>query len=384
MTRLLLVDTSDQLPGLLPLHAWSALMSSELVVVGDPEHPFLPHLELAELRCEVVAADDDAALSRHDLLSGLTPRDKRRAERVVDRAREVGVAAYLFGPADTEAFTRTLGMEAARAGVEVEVVYFGVAPKGLALLDLVRVEERLRGPDGCPWDRQQTHASLARYAVEEVYELLEAIAADDADAIREELGDVLLQVVFHAQIADDDGRFTIDDVARGIADKLVRRHPHVFADVQVADADEVMANWEELKAAEKPERSGVFDGVPSAQPALGYAAKLQSRAARAGFDWADAAAADQVHLELVELAEAPDDATAQRVLGDLLFSVVALARRRGIDPEMALRGAARRFRERVEAMLEAADRPPSELSRADWEALWQAVKEGIADDGDTG
>src|SRR5690606_16024040 len=279
-------------------------------------HPFLPHLELAELRCEVVAAADDAAaLSRADLLGGLHPSDKKRAERVVDRAREVGAVAYLFGPGDSEPFTRSLGMEAARAGVEVEVVSFGVAPKGLALLDLVRVEERLRGPDGCPWDREQSHASLARYAVEEVYELLEAIDADDPDAIREELGDVLLQVVFHAQIAADEQRFTIDDVARGIADKLVRRHLHVFADVQVADADEVMANWEELKAAEKPERSGVFDGVPSAQPALGYAAKLQSRAARAGFDWADdAAAADQVHLELVELAEAPDDATAQRVL----------------------------------------------------------------------
>ena len=384
MSRLLLVDTADQLPGLLPLHGWSALMSSELVVVGDREHPFLPHLELAELRCEVVAAaDDEAALSRADLLGGLHPSDKKRAERVVDRAREVGAVAYLFGPGDSEPFTRSLGMEAARAGVEVEVVYFGVAPKGLALLDLVRVEERLRGPDGCPWDREQSHASLARYAVEEVYELLEAIDADDPDAIREELGDVLLQVVFHAQIAADEQRFTIDDVARGIADKLVRRHPHVFADVAVADADEVMANWEELKAAEKPERTGVFDGVPAAQPAFGYALALQRRAARAGFDWDDDdAAADQVHLELVELAEARDPAARQRALGDLLFSVVGLARRRGVDPEMALRGAARRFRGRVEAMLEAAGRPPSELSRADWQALWQAAKQTSGDEAD--
>ena len=385
MARLLLVDTSDELPGLLPLHAWSALMSSDLVVVAEPEHPFVAHLEAAGLRWEVVAGDEPAGLSRSDLLSGLTPADKARAESIVDRARAAGEVADLFGPVDEEGFTRTLGMEAARAGVEVEVVYFGAAPKGVRLLELVQVESRLRGPDGCPWDRQQDHASLARYAVEEVCELQEAIAAGDADAVREELGDVLLQVVFHAQIAEDAGHFDVDDVAGGIADKLVRRHPHVFGDVTVADADEVMANWEELKAAEKPDRDGVFTGIASAQPALGYVAQLQTRAARAGFDWdADAEAAQRVHQELEEFlvvagsregqGQQPARAALEAELGDLLMSVVGLARRHGLDPELAARRAAGRFRRRFEAAMAAAPRPAAELSRQDWLRLWDAAK----------
>jgi XTP/dITP diphosphohydrolase len=346
--RLVLVDTADTLPGLLPIHAWSALMSSELVLVGADDHPFRPHLELADLRVEVVPSPtDERALTRADLLTGITPEQKARAEWVVDKAREVGEAVYLFGPADADAYTRTVGMEAARAGVEVEVVYFGVAPKGLALLDLVRVEERLRGPGGCPWDREQDHSSLGRFAVEEVYELLEAIGGGQPDDIREELGDVLLQVVFHAQIAEDEGTFTIDDVARGITDKLVRRHPHVFSDVEVADAGEVMANWEALKAAEKPERTGVFDGVAATQPALQYAEKLQSRAAKAGAGsgtGGDGPAAG-IHAALGRLDQGAEAAEA---LGDLLFAAVALARARGVDPETALRGAARRFRAGIE------------------------------------
>ncbi|MDP8968920.1 MAG: nucleoside triphosphate pyrophosphohydrolase [Actinomycetota bacterium] len=374
MARLLLVDTADELPGLLPLHAWSALMTSDLVIVGSPDHPFVPHLQAAELRLEALPQSDEAAaLSRVDLLGGLSPTDKRRAEQVVDRVRQVGEVAYLYGAGDTEAFTRTLGMEAARAGVEVEVVYFTATPKGAALLDLVRVMERLRQPDGCPWDREQTHRSLARYAVEEVYELLDAIESDDPDAVREELGDVLLQVVFHAQVAEDRGSFGIDEVARDIVDKLVRRHPHVFSDVQVADAAEVVANWEQLKAAEDPEREDVFAGIPTAQPALGYSAKLQARAAKLGFD--QQAGADREARRAIDavLAAQTDQERADR-LGELLMSVVGLARRHGIDPEGALRGAARAFRARFEAVLATAQRPVSELSRADWLRLWERAE----------
>ena len=378
MARLVLVDTADELPGLLPLHAWSAIMSSDLVLVGAPDHPFLPHLDMAELRHEVVAEPDQPkALSRADLLGGVSPLDKARAEAVVDRAKAEGEVVYLFGKADQEAFTRTMGMEAARSGVEVEVVYFGVMPNGAKVLDLVRVMERLRGTDGCPWDREQDHATLARYTVEEVYELLEAISSGDADAIREELGDVLLQVVFHAQIAADAGQFTIDDVAGGIVDKLVRRHPHVFADVTVADADEVVANWDTLKAAEKPERTGVFDGVAVAQPSLGYSEQLQRRAAKVGFDWAtDEQAVRQVRSELEEFLAAPDEAQRVHELGDLLLSVVSLARRGGIDSEMALRAAAARFRRRFEAVVAASDEELSSLSPQVWLQRWQAVKAG--------
>jgi XTP/dITP diphosphohydrolase len=290
MARLLLVDTVDALPGLLPLHTWAALMSSDLVLVGTEDHAFRPHLELAELRVEVVpAAQEGAALSRRDLLSGLAPTEKARAEWVVDRVRaEAGAVAYLFGAADAEVFTRTLGLEAARAGLEVEVVYFGVAPPGVALLELVEVQRRLRAPGGCPWDAEQTHDSLARFAVEEVGELLEAIASGDPDALREELGDVLLQVVFQAQIAADEGRFDIDAVARELSAKLIRRHPHVFGDAAAEDADAVVANWAEIKAGEgKPAQEG--------------------------------ARADQV--------------------GALLRASVALARRNGVDPEAAWRAA---------------------------------------------
>lgn len=380
MARLVLVDTCDQLPGLLPLHGWSALMSSELVLVGSADHPFVPQLALADLRYETVTAEGEAALGRADLLSGVSPAQKRQAERVVDLAEEHGEVTYLFGPDDGEAFTRTLGMQAARSGVEVEMVYFMLKPKGARLLDLVRVQERLLAPDGCPWDREQSHESLMPYAVEEVYELGEAVAAGDTAGMREELGDLLLQVVFHAQLAElresVGERFSVDDVAGGIADKLVRRHPHVFGDAEAADAGSVMANWEQLKAAEKPERQGVFDGVVTAQPALGYATKLQSRAARAGFDWGhDGEAADRVRGELDELLAVIDDPERRAgEMGDLLFSVVGLARRLDVDPETALRGAARRFRGRFEAMVAKADGRLHELSGAEWLALWEAAK----------
>jgi len=351
-------------------------MSSDLVMIGSGDHPFVPHLDLAELRVEVLAEpDDESALSRSDLLSGLSPRDKRRAEIVVDRAREVGEVVYLFGPSDADAFTRVLGMEAARGGLEVEVVYFGLPPKGAALLELVMVQERLRGVGGCPWDAEQTHETLARYAVEEVHELLEAIAQGQDEGLLEELGDLLLQVVFHAQVAEDRGAFTVDEVARGITDKLVRRHPHVFSDAQVSGSQEVLANWEELKAAEKPERTGPFDGVPVAQPALAYVTQLQSRAARMGFDWsADQEAAERVRLELEEFLAAGDDAARGREVGDLLMSVAGLARRHGIDSELALRGAAARFRSRFEAMTEEAPKALGDLTREEWLALWDAAK----------
>ena len=376
--RLVLIDTADQLPGLLPLHAWSALMTTDLVLVGSSDHPFVDHLEAAGLAYEVVPRPDEPAaggLSRQELLSGLSMDDKRRASWIVDKVKERVQVAYLFGVGDEESFTRTLGMEAARAQVEVEVVYFGVTPKGVRLLDLVQVEARLRGPQGCPWDHEQNHETLARFAVEEVYELLEAIDGGEPGDIAEELGDVLLQVIFHAQIAEDAGAFTIDDVAQGITDKLVRRHPHVFADVTVSGAGEVMTNWQELKAAEKPERTGMFDGVVNAQPALQLAGKLQSRAARKGFDWADdTEALAAVYAEVEEVGGAFDDATRTHELGDLLFAVVNLCRQYEVDPEHALRSSARRFRGRLEHVETAAGKPVTELSRDEWLALWAEAK----------
>jgi XTP/dITP diphosphohydrolase len=376
VARLVLVDTVDELPGLLPLHAWSALMSSDLVLLGSSAHAFVPHLQMAELRHEVVAeADEPRALSRSELLAGVAPADKARAESIVDRARAEGEVVYLFGGGDDSSFLRTLGMEAARASVEVEIVYFSGRPVGSRLLALVDVMQRLRADDGCPWDLKQDHHTLARYAVEEVYELLEAIDSGDPDALKEELGDVLLQVVFHAQIAADTDGFTIDEVADGIVDKLVRRHPHVFADTQVADAAEVTANWDALKAAEKPERTGVFDGVAAGQPAISYTEQLQRRAAKTGFEWSsDDEAVDRIRAELDEFLAAGNDDERAHELGDLLMSVVSLARRHEIDAEMALRGAAGRFRRRFEAMTPDPDEDLAALDRDEWLRRWNAAK----------
>ena len=208
--------------------------------------------------------------------------------------------------------------------------------RGERLLDLVEVMDRLRSPGGCPWDAEQTHASLVKYLLEEAYETAEAIEDGDDAALREELGDVLLQVVFHARIAQDEQGWNIDDVAAGIADKLVRRHPHVFAGAQANTAGDVEANWEALKAAEKG-RTSAADGVPLAQPALALASALVGRAAKAGLD-----------VPVSGVIEAPDVVDADSI-GDLLMAVVALARAAKVDPEAALRAAARRYRAAVHA-----------------------------------
>ena len=207
---------------------------------------------------------------------------------------------------------------------------------GARLLELVAVMRRLRRE--CPWDAKQTHATLAPHLLEESYEALEALESGDPDALREELGDVLLQVMFHAEVASErtDGTgYTIDDVAEGIAAKLVRRHPHVFGDVTVSGADEVKQNWDAIKAAEREAKSGapgsVLDGVPFGQPALALAAQLQRRAERAG-----------VPSELADL----DGAAG---LGAELFALVARARAAGLDPELELRAAARAYRDQVQA-----------------------------------
>lgn len=359
--RLLLVDTVDRLPGLLPWHAYEALRSCDLIVLGRSDHPMAAQLDMAEERYEILPADvGEEALGRTELLAGLSLADKARASWVIDRVTAVGSCAYVHGPGDTDAFTRTLGMEAVRAEIEVEVVYFGVAPKGLELLGLVAVQQRLLAPDGCPWDAEQTHATLAKYAVEEVFELAEAIAAGDDTAIAEELGDVLMQVTFHAELSD---AFDIDTVAAGIAEKLVRRHPHVFGDGSASTASEVEASWEDIKSAEKPERTGPFAGVPAGLPAMALAAKVQSRAGRAGVEWPDAeAAAEQVADSLGGAMAAEGTLEATVAVGQLLFDAVALARAAGVDPEDALRRAVARFREPLEAAVEVST---AEVSVAD-------------------
>jgi len=223
--------------------------------------------------------------------------------------------------------------------------------QGERLLDLVRVMARLRGPGGCPWDREQTHRTLARHLLEETHEVLEAIDADDRERLREELGDVLLQVAFHSQMAADDGAWDVDDVARGIVEKLIRRHPHVFGEIEVSGADEVLVNWERIKAEEKGEKP-IEDDIPPTLPALARASKVQRRAAGFGFDWRTkegALAKLREEVEELEAARTPEE--AEEELGDVLFAAAAVARKFGVDPESALRRTTTRFAERYEAML---------------------------------
>jgi MazG family protein len=237
--------------------------------------------------------------------------------------------------------------------------------EGRRLLDLVRVMARLRGPDGCPWDHEQTHASLARHLLEEAHEAVDAIDRDDLDGLRDELGDVLLQVAFHARIAADGGGFDIDDVAEAIVAKLIRRHPHVFGDVEVASADDVLANWERIKADEVGERRGLEADIPPALPSLARAAKVQRRAAAWGFEWPPPDAvvetvADGVRDVMMSATEGPDDSPggrdAEGALGDVLWAIVAIARHRGLDAEAALRRSVRAFAGRFDRWDELARR----------------------------
>src|SRR5438552_177454 len=239
-----------------------------------------------------------------------------------------------------------------------------------AFTRLVDLMARLRAPGGCPWDREQTPASLRPYLLEEVYEVLEAIDADDPAHLRDELGDLLLQIVFQSEIAAEAGRFTVADVARAIADKLVRRHPHVFGDVQVRDAGEVVRNWRRIKAEERRtagEDGDLFAGVPEALPALLRAEQLGEKAGHVGLDWSDARGVlEKLREETAELAAAiaaGDPAAIEHELGDLLLAAASLGRHLAVSAEMALRAANDRFVARVRR-LEAAARGSRGLDKA--------------------
>jgi tetrapyrrole methylase family protein / MazG family protein len=247
-----------------------------------------------------------------------------------------------------------------------------------AIFDVVH---RLRQPDGCPWDREQTHESLRPYLLEETYEVLEAIDSGDDAKLMEELGDLLLQVAMHAEIADQEGRFDAAKVSEAVAAKMVKRHPHVFGDKSVADADEVLRNWEHQKMAEAHkagDSQSVVDRVPSSLPALAWTLGLQKRAARVGFDFASpAAAAESVAEEARELAETADHDRAFEEMGDLLFAMVSLARSLKVNPEDALRVAGQRFRRRfaaTEAAVRADGKALSDLTDAEKLERWEEAR----------
>ncbi|MCE5324100.1 nucleoside triphosphate pyrophosphohydrolase [bacterium] len=250
---------------------------------------------------------------------------------------------------------------------------------------LVETVAKLRGPDGCPWDRQQTHESLRKYAIEETYEVVEAIETGDPVKIEDELGDMLLQVLLHAQIASECGQFDIAGVCKGIREKLQRRHPHVFADTQISGVEDVLTNWDKIKHTEPgyEDRKSLLDGVPKSLPALMRAAKMSKKAAKTGFDWPDVHSIfGKIEEETDELKEAiagNDKAKVKEEIGDLLFTIVNVARHEEIDPEESLRAMLDKFRERftqIEDHARQAGLSVSDLSLEEMDCIWNKAKAG--------
>jgi len=248
---------------------------------------------------------------------------------------------------------------------------------------LINIMSRLRGDGGCPWDREQTHESLKPYLIEEAYETLEAIDAGDDDNFKEELGDLLLQIVFHAQMASEEKRFTIDDVAENICEKLVRRHPHVFGDVKADTAGEVLKNWEQIKKSEKPDEPGrsALDGVPLSMPSLLRAWRVQGRAKSAGFDFKNVVEAfGKVDEELGEAHHCMENKNREcfeEEVGDLLFSLVNVCRFMKVNPEEALNRSTNKFIGRfkyIEEKLADHDKKPEETPSDEMDAMWEEAK----------
>ena len=240
---------------------------------------------------------------------------------------------------------------------------------------LIEIISILRGENGCSWDREQTHSSLRRNMLEEAYEAVDAIDDNDSDHLQEELGDVLLQVVLHSQIAKEENRFNIEDVAKCISDKLIHRHPHVFGNIKVNSTDEILDNWEKLKKEEKPHRTSVMDGISKAQSALMSAQKISKKAVKVGFEWPDEASLYNCVLsEIEEFKTAKTPEEKEDELGDILFAVVNLARWNKIDAEQALLKANKKFVKRFRAMEDAAGKSLEHLTLEEWDELWRLAK----------
>ena len=264
-------------------------------------------------------------------------------------------------------------------------LYVPALEEGASFESFAEIVAHLRAPDGCPWDKEQTHESLRKHLLEESYEAITAIDSGDFAEMREEFGDLLLQIVLQAQIANEEGQFNVNQVIQGIHSKIIRRHPHVFGDLKLDGVQGVLANWEKLKEKERGEKKdgkGVLDGVPVALPALSQAQEYQDRAARVGFDWPEIEGMlDKVKEEIEEIKNAESDFELASELGDLFFALVNVARWKHVDSESALRGTNIKFKKRfayVEQGAKRQERNLSELSLDEMDALWNdAKKQGI-------
>ncbi|ABW10263.1 MazG family protein [Parafrankia sp. EAN1pec] len=414
-TRITLVSTSARVaPGLLTAAAWDVLRSAR-VWTASPEHPQAAALREAGVGVSVLRpappSEPGVGLSAE---AGVVPSGRAEADPVAELRAVAGPGthvAWLLDPVSPTAADRALRAaltdqdHPAEPGAVVELLVATRELPGSALLDAVAVMDRLRSPGGCPWDAEQNHVSLAPYLLEEAYEAYQAIEDGDLAELREELGDVLMQVLFHARIAAESGGagWDVDDVAAGLTAKLIRRHPHVFGDVAVSGADDVVTNWDAIKAQEKGRKS-VTEGVPLSAPALFLAAKLLRRAAKLGLPpelalprpSADSGVGDAgaglpglVAALAREVGTArPGDrasadqsdgpgteagTTAEERIGDLLFAAVVLAGEEGVDPETALRARARLFRDtlaRAEHAALARGEEPRGLAADIWRSLW--------------
>lgn len=247
--------------------------------------------------------------------------------------------------------------------------------------ELVEVIARLRAPDGCQWDREQTHRTLRPNMLEEAYEAVDAMDNDDMKHLQEELGDVLLQVVLHSQIASEENAFSIEDVARGIKNKIIHRHPHVFGDVKVNSTKDILDNWEKLKAEEKKHRKSAMDGISKSQSALMSAQKISKKAVKQGFEWPDEESLYEcIKSEFEEFKEAKKEQDKEHMeeeFGDILFAVVNLARWNKIDAEQALLKANKKFINRFRKMEELADKPLTDYSLEEYDKLWKTAKKEL-------
>ena len=318
--RIVLLVTSPRLPaGLLSAPAWDLLRA----------HPVLTAVDGDQAAAVRAAGATVEVRPRSSAPEGIGAEIPASVDELLAAASAHGTVVWLAGPGGDPELARQLGLRLAREPglAELELMYGSWDPPGARLLDAVAVTDRLRSPGGDPWKQQQTHQSLAQYLLEEAYEAYDAIVAGDLAALREEIGDVLLQVLLHARLAEElpeQQRWTVDDVAADFVAKMIRRNPHVFAGAQVADVDEVLENWERIKQAEKA-RGSALDGIALSQPALALAAKVLSRAERAGLPVPPPPPPDTV------------DAGDAAALGEALLGIVAAARAAGVDAEAALR-----------------------------------------------
>ena len=266
-------------------------------------------------------------------------------------------------------------------GVTTACLYVPPLQEGTSFESFAEIVAHLRAPNGCPWDREQTHESLRKHLLEESYEAITAIDSGDFADMREEFGDLLLQIVLQSQIANEEREFNINQVIHGIHSKIVRRHPHVFGDVELEGVKGVLANWEKLKEKERSEKKqerGLLDGVPAALPALSQAQEYQDRAARVGFDWSEIEGVlDKVREEIEEIKDAESDFELASEIGDLFFALVNVARWKSVDAESALRGTNLKFKKRftyVEQTAKTQGRSLSEMKLEEMDALWNEAK----------